>query len=952
MRLHRMALRGRLTDVNVPTLVVLEAPTGFGKSWLLRKSAPAGAIRVRGEIGPLADDDLAPDSALVIDDAHLLAPDQVERLVEYIEEAPATARLILSGRVLDDSIHEVAHLVDGLVLDASALAIAVDEVAEVCPEFERVDIEQLVETADGCVRVIAAAIAQARVEPHIEPATIASRLVRTMSAASLQHLDSHDAGMVSLLIKAPDVDRSLLARLGGPGFVDRVLAAGVMLRRRAAGGFDLVASASVPTTAVEAELSARLGRALLERGRPVEATGLLLDAGEHDEAAATLMGLPESVTRYVAPRTVLALLARLGTVTEREPALLLMRAAASAQIGRVDLTGVDIDRAMQLAESADPAMRRRVSVEAAEWLLLQGRHADAVATVNAAINELGPGEDRTYARAHAVLADAASSSCDRAALQRAAEWYRVAAAAWDGCGEHAKARLCRCDLAAAVLEPLGRFDEALTQIGSILASGDLSDAERTWMLLCEGLILVSANRLDSAEARFERVAELGYVQDNPRIIASSAWGRALVAARREDVSGAVRWFGTAENTALGTDDDELGVTFHCDAATALGALGELELAEKHLALATQRGNSHPDKLALTKFVLEARRGVRGDVAAQLTRTPPVESWRVLLVSALAAARHGAVAEAQHLLIRSERELITLGFSDFRTLGERRAHEELRALLRHAPEAGADQPQHAAGAAVTARRAADAKSFVRRVRVIGGTMVVEERTGVVEIPAGNPQRLVGVVVANGGLATFDRISEAIWPGDDVDASRVRVRNVLLRLRRAMGEILVRAGSGLRLAPDVSCDLYEFEQLANDAVSSIRTDPDLAAHVAEQALHLADGPVFGDFEYEEWAVEVRRSVEQRLIALLDLLSVRAEDAGDLALAQSLAERALRLDRYSDSRYVRIAELLTLQGRTAAAMAVLEDATEVARDLGGAVPPAVKRRRDDLMRRASNG
>ena len=97
---------------------------------------------------------------------------------------------------------------------------------------------------------------------------------------------------------------------------------------------------------------------------------------------------------------------------------------------------------------------------------------------------------------------------------------------------------------------------------------------------------------------------------------------------------------------------------------------------------------------------------------------------------------------------------------------------------------------------------------------------------------------------------------------------------------------------------------------------------------------------------------QSVEQRLIGLLDLLSVRAEDAGDLPVAQSLAERALRLDRYTDSRYVRLAELLTLQGRAAAAVAVLEDAAEVARDLGVPCRPRSSARRDDLMRRASNG
>ena len=223
----------------------------------------------------------------------------------------------------------------------------------------------------------------------------------------------------------------------------------------------------------------------------------------------------------------------------------------------------------------------------------------------------------------------------------------------------------------------------------------------------------------------------------------------------------------------------------------------------------------------------------------------------------------------------------------------------------------------------------------RVRVIGGPMVIEDETGVVDVPTGNPQRLVGVVVANGGVATFDQLAEAMWPGDDVETSRARLRNVLLRLRRGVGDVVTRFGSGVRLAPGVGCDLHEFERLATDALASARSDPELAGQLAERAVALVDGAVLGDFEYEEWALASRRSVDQQLIGLLDLLSVQAEDAGDLPLAQALAERALRLDRYTDSRYVRLAELLTLQGRSAAAVAVLEDAAEVARELGATLP-----------------
>ena len=135
-------------------------------------------------------------------------------------------------------------------------------------------------------------------------------------------------------------------------------------------------------------------------------------------------------------------------------------------------------------------------------------------------------------------------------LQRAAECYRVAAAAWEGCGEHARARACRRDLALGALVPLGRYDEALAQLGQLLASTDLSDAERSMTMLFEGFVLLNANRLESAESRFVRATDIGYVQENPRLIATAAWGRAVVASRRSNLADTLRWIATAENTAL------------------------------------------------------------------------------------------------------------------------------------------------------------------------------------------------------------------------------------------------------------------------------------------------------------------------------------------------------------------------------------------------------------------
>ncbi len=938
MRLPRTSLLGRLAGAHAPRVVLLEAPTGYGKSWLIRRATPTGVLRLRGELGEHLS------GRVVVDDAHLLSPESVARLVDRIEDTD-DLRLIVAGRILPDAVHEVTQLVDGLIIDATALAVATPEIIDFVPDRSATIANRVVEAADGCIRIIATALDQAIREPGADPIALASRMVRAANSAAMQQLGPRDNAVIGLLARAPGIDRRLLDRLAGPGFVERVLAAGVPLRRLLTGGLDLAAAASFRSAPVEPMAAAHLAAELVERDRPIEAIGLLLDAGAHADAARMVMDLSESVTDTVEPRLLLGLLARLGTVTEQEPALLLLRAAATRSIGRVDDAAVDIDRAVARAAASEPHVRRRAGVEAARARLAEGRREDAARAAEQALVDLGAGEEHTYARAYEVLAECAATSNARADLQRAAECYRVAAAAWEGCGEYARARACRRDLAMGVLVQLGRHDEALAQLGQLLATSDMSDAERSWTVLGEGFVLFNANRLESADARFVRVADVGYVHDNPRLIAAAAWGRAQVAARRGDVDNTVRWIATAENTALTDADDVLGVLFLCDTATALGALGELDLASRYLTLAFERRSVFPDQLATTKFLLDARLGRVGDVEAQLRRTPPAEWWRVQLITAHAVAQQGDLDTARRLLADSERELVALGFSSAAALGEGRTHSELQALLHRAPPTPV--PATPAPGVYPPR-----VSALRRMRVIGGAMTVDDGESVSHVPPGNPQRVVGVVVANGGSATFDQLSEAIWPGEDVDVSRARLRNVLLRLRRAVGDVVVRSGSGVRLADDLPCDLIEFERLALDALSSTRADPELAGRLAAEAVRAGDGTVFAGFEYEEWAITARRSAEHRMIGLLDLLSVQAEDAGDLPAAQAFAERALRLDRYTDSRYVRLAELLTLQHRVAAAIAVLDDAAEVAREIGGALPASVTRRRDDLVRRTATG
>ena len=123
-----------------------------------------------------------------------------------------------------------------------------------------------------------------------------------------------------------------------------------------------------------------------------------------------------------------------------------------------------------------------------------------------------------------------------------------------------------------------------------------------------------------------RATDIGYVHENPRLIAAAAWGRALVAARRNDLSATLRWIASAENTALSDDDDMHGVPFLCDVTNMLGAFGELELAQRYFARAVARRDIYPDQVNSTGFLLDARRGVLGDLDGVLRRPPAECGW--------------------------------------------------------------------------------------------------------------------------------------------------------------------------------------------------------------------------------------------------------------------------------------------------------------------------------------
>ena len=109
-------------------------------------------------------------------------------------------------------------------------------------------------------------------------------MVRVASEAALHHLDAARASVVALLARAPGIDRAHARQARRAGLRRRAVAAGVPLRRQITGALDLGNAAAFRGAPIDPTIAGTLADDLLERGRALEAVGLVLDAGDHERA--------------------------------------------------------------------------------------------------------------------------------------------------------------------------------------------------------------------------------------------------------------------------------------------------------------------------------------------------------------------------------------------------------------------------------------------------------------------------------------------------------------------------------------------------------------------------------------------------------------------------------------------------------------------------------------------
>jgi DNA-binding SARP family transcriptional activator len=351
----------------------------------------------------------------------------------------------------------------------------------------------------------------------------------------------------------------------------------------------------------------------------------------------------------------------------------------------------------------------------------------------------------------------------------------------------------------------------------------------------------------------------------------------------------------------------------------------------------ERALHHLDEAGAGAWAARAAALLEEVGAGPVDRRPPLVDLapEVAEVALLTAAGFDVDKVANHVLA-SRRTVLRLLADATAALGEHPGP----GLLRHLGDASTLAPGDADDDLDADERPSATPPLAvvgtRALRVLGRFDVRDGGRDVTP-PPGLGARLVKLLAVSGPAGvTVDEAVELLWPELDPAKGRTRLRNVLSRLRSTSGELVVRAGDGLRLADGVDVDLARFAALGAQAQRTAAAGAADAPALAKEALAIYGGDLLPDSPYEAWAAAPRERARRRVVDLLDVLARHHRASGRLDEAVAVVERAIAIDVYDEERYVFAAELRREQGRHGAAMALLQRARAVVADLGLAPSP----------------
>ncbi len=505
-----------------------------------------------------------------------------------------------------------------------------------------------------------------------------------------------------------------------------------------------------------------------------------------------------------------------------------------------------------------------------------------------------------------AVARAIASRRTVAALRAALLRIDEAAQVLDHEGAVAHAVAIRVVGASFIAWPLGRYDAALGLLDRALQDARGNVRIRVAILPYRAFILIDLGRYAEAEAvlaELRQTATTVGLQGNERSAVFARWGAAKLASQRDDAAGTWAALRAVEHAEVPVDTGH-GAFFRADAAQLLARVGRHDDARRFLAAARDR-DPGTTPLLTTGMLAVAAYGGSLDDAETAWRTldegravEPRERWRVTLLHAFACHRAGD-PRARELAGAAFEQAAQLGVSDLPLIREPQAARALLPL--------------AAGSSASARDAE--RHHSAQLRLLGGyELAVDGRS--LE-PTGRPGELLALIVLQGGQARVEEAVDLLWPDATLDRGRERLRTVLRRMRRDLGDLIQRHEHSLRLVDEVRTDVGAFLRFVGQA----EADPS-RVDAANAALALYRGDLATSLGTADWVETAREHLRARALRMHDLVAAAAHRDGRLDEAVRVLGEAIESDPLHEDRRVAMARLLAEQGRRSSAVQVLAE------------------------------
>jgi ATP/maltotriose-dependent transcriptional regulator MalT/DNA-binding SARP family transcriptional activator len=906
----------------------------------------AGAVEAL--VGALA----AERCAFVVDDAHHAQRDAGLLIARLAEQLQPHQHLVVLARRLPPGAGRLRRA-DHVQLTAADLALRADETLQLCRTGFGLDVGPAevaaLERATGGWTA-AAALAGARAKRTGEDvgalAAVAGDPGRPASAVGAilaEALDTLAPGERLLLAQVGRLPllgpRLVDAATGIEGYFARALAAGIPFTPGQSQWWDLpgpvrdyLVTFAAPDPAVLRRAAAEYSR----RGQLGPAVQLLLASGEACAAAELLANGDLAAIEALDVLEFQAAVDRLpAEAVEAHPALLL-NFAMSLEAAQMDAQrGEVLDRLTVISwQTGDPCLIRAIEIERASDLVRDMHYPQAGDSAGRVLAAAGDSELLTRARGYSVLGRAkcwkleSDGSRDLAALQDAERLLDRAARLYDQLGM----RVARAGLipfiAMWIKYQRGEAAAAVELMETALALVADQPRRSAYMLIWRAEISIELGRPDQCEADVREVLRAAEKLPHAEILhAYSHWLLALAASHRRDAEETLKQIRLTEAHKTTYWWARAGAEFLAEAADCLDRVGHSVLAVDYLHRAQADPQDAEALIAMSEAALLARHGdpvLAGEKlqAAPRHQVPPREFWRITLLRAYAAFRRGD-ADAGALAARAFEEAARLGLAHLPYAKEGMVTTELLGL---AVETG--QP------AALALQAAALPVYL----CVLGRFALTRGGRPVTLTPGQGTQLLKMVAVSGGRVPVEVAIEALWPDTPREAGRNRLRTVLNRQRSEAGEVIVREGDSLLLAPEVRVDLALFKAEARRALAFGLAEPALAVAVARGAIARYRGEVLPDDPYEDWAGNPRDQARRLMLQLLDLCADAAAARGDLDETRRVIELTIDLAPYDDARYLKAATALLEQGRRGAALTVVRRARAALAELGLKPPPTL--------------